>query len=293
MKKLSSLLLALAMMATSITAFAAKPEDAVAPKGVVTIEDTEERDGDLGLYYATIDLSDIGSLTHEKVSATKFSGTKVVQYTLEFKGDDLAFVEVSDAAFGASAFAQTADCTEDSPAGFNGIQLVYGNTTAKTAYPTASDDSGVAEGACVFAFYGIPGSTVTLGASQIGYATFNEGKMVGSIERLDVTYDEITFTLPGGEEPDPEPAADVVVNSSEKYDNGYVWNVTVNNDMNAFDLVFYSGDASLNKSVKNEGDFPKMDGGVGYNFNVGLKTAKTIDKADFTSDDYTATWIAE
>lgn len=291
MKKLSSLLLALAMMATSITAFAAKPEDAVAPKGVVTIEDSGERDGELALYYATIDLSDVGTLTHEKVSATKFAGNKVVQYTLEFKGDDLLFLEISDATLGATAFGSTADATEDSPAGFNGIQVAYANTTAKTAYPTVSDDSGVIEAACVMAFYGIPGNKVTLGASQIGYATYGQdGKMSGAVERLDVTYDVAEFTLPGGE---PEPAADVVVNSGDKYDNGYVWNVTVNKDMEAFGVKFYSGKDTLEKSVKNVDALPKLDGGVGYNFNVGLKTAKTIDQADFTADDATASWKAE
>lgn len=291
MKKLSSLLLALAMMATSITAFAAKPEDAVAPKGVVTIEDSGERDGELALYYATIDLSDVGTLTHEKVSATKFAGNKVVQYTLEFKGDDLLFLEIADATLGATAFGSTADATVDSPAGFNGIQVAYANTTAKTAYPTASDDSGVIEAACVMAFYGIPGNKVTLGASQIGYATYGQdGKMSGAVERLDVTYDVAEFTLPGGE---PEPAADVVVNSGDKYNNGYVWNVTVNKDMEAFGVKFYSGEDTLEKSVKNVDALPKLDGGVGYNFNVGLKTAKTIDQADFTADDATASWKAE
>jgi hypothetical protein len=276
------------MMATSITAFAAKPEDAVAPKGVVTIEDSGERDGELALYYATIDLSDVGTLTHEKISATKFAGNKVVQYTLEFKGDDLLFLEIADATLGATAFGSTADATEDSPAGFNGIQVAYANTTAKTAYPTASDDSGVIEAACVMAFYGIPGNKVTLGASQIGYATYGQdGKMSGAVERLDVTYDVAEFTLPGGE---PEPAADVVVNSGKKYDNGYAWNVTVNKEMETFGVKFYSGEETLEKSVKNVEDLPKLDGGVGYNFNVGLKTAKTIDKADFTADDATATW---
>lgn len=293
MKKLSSLLLALAMMATSITAFAAKPEDAVAPKGVVSIEDSGERDGELALYYATIDLSGIGSLTHEKISATKFSGTKVVQYTLEIKGDDLAFAEVSDATFGATAFAQTADATADSPAGFNGIQLVYGNTTAKTAYPTVSDNTGAVKAACVMAFYGVPGAKVTLGASQIGYASFTENKMVGAIERLDVTYDVTEFTLPGGET--AELTAEVADITGAGVTTGKAWKVSGKTDgtnaVTGLDVKFVSGKDSLERSVK---DMPEITGAT-YEINVGLLTKKTIDSASFTVADAadataTATW---
>lgn len=285
MKKLSSLLLALAMMATSITAFAAIPEDA-APKGNVKIVETEEE----GYYIATVDLSDVGTLSHTK-NGTKYSGTKIVSYTLEVKGSGIALDDYSESALGESGFSLSQDVTSDSPAGFDGIQMVYNATTAKAAYPTETPTSNDIEGACIFAFYGVPGSTVTIGASQIGYTTFVDNKAVGVAgERLNVAYDVTEFTLPGGE---PEPAADVVVNSGDKYNNGYVWNVTVNKDMEAFGVKFYSGEDTLAKSVKNVDALPKLDGGVGYNFNVGLKTAKTIDQADFTADDATASWKAE
>lgn len=297
MKKIISLLVAVAT-AFSVTSavFAAIPEGA-APKAIVTVaEDADSYDADYDvnnyghMYTLTFDFSDLGTLTHSGTAA-KATGDKITQWLMDVKGD----VNFYD------GFGNLGDAwnTNDS-SNYTGIRVNFTAGTGGKAYPS-SKTTGVTdcEEAYTLYMYGVPGSKVTLTNAEIGYVTFSSGNAVGTAEYKTMSLseageayaEEIVITLPG--EVEPEPAADVVVNSGKKYDNGYAWNVTVNKDMEAFGVKFYSGEETLEKSVKNVDALPKLDGGVGYNFNVGLKTAKTINQADFTADDATASWKAE
>lgn len=178
------------------------------------------------------------------------------------------------------------------------------NYAGNFIYPAAKDTVGVEDGATpsyiTMCFVIDADATVNIEVkdSTFSIIEYADGTITGQKDFSTVngaTSLELPATItlaPAGTE-EPEPAADVVVNSGDKYDNGYVWNVTVNKDMEAFGVKFYSGEDTLAKSVKNVDALPKLDGGVGYNFNVGLKTAKTIDQADFTADDATASWKAE
>jgi hypothetical protein len=293
------------LVSASATVFAATPADAD-PKATITFVGDENTTRVVGgetyyLYTATVDMTGIGTLdcTASADDASMLYGTRLVQYEIGFVGD-----LKPGAGAGATSTLGTVKQAAASVAnnGFVGIMAQYATVDVSVAYPATEAVSGKDPGAGIYVckFYGQPGEKVTIDAptSKLGYMTFvfddSAWAVVDSgagVTYADIEYDKAEYTLPTFEE--PEPAADVVVNSGKKYDNGYAWNVTVNKDMEAFGVKFYSGEETLEKSVKNVEDLPKLDGGVGYNFNVGLKTAKTIDQADFTADDATASWKAE
>lgn len=301
MKKIISLLASVAMLATASTSvFAAVPSDA-APKAKVSIvgDETKTRTVSGETYYmytVSIDLSDIGSVdcTPAEADDSVNIGTRLVQLELGFEGD----LQAGSGA-GATSDGLTLKQVKATQAKnyFDGIYVQFAATECDASYPATADAAKLTK--IESKFYAQPGEKFTIkqlsNLNKIGYATyiFNEDTWAvadsgDGVKYVAIDFDADEYTLPTFEE--PEPAADVVVNSGKKYDNGYAWNVTVNKDMEAFGVKFYSGEETLEKSVKNVEDLPKLDGGVGYNFNVGLKTAKTIDKADFTADDATATW---
>lgn len=298
MKKIISLISVAAMLlATAVPAFAATAEVTnCAPKATVTLNHSEEPDED-GYYFCTlkVDLSDLGDLSG-KYASKKLSGTRLTFASFNIRTDE-ANDFISDSLGGTLGDAGSRGNSKDYKGnGQLGYNYVYTTTDAKVAFPVADSTNkdvtaNSLAGAVELSFYILPNSTVTiLDGAQVGYLPFEASAITAGYETLyaDLTFDKTTFEIPAKEE-----VKDVVINSGDKYDNGYVWNVTVNKDMEAFGVKFSTANDSIEKSVKNVEDLPKLDGGVGYKFNVGLKTTNELTQADFTADDYTATWIAE
>lgn len=283
MKKIVSILAAMTMAASvSSMAFAAIPSDAVAPKAEIIIEDTGDRDGDLALYSMVCNLSDLGTVTHNKISATKFSGTKIVQFNYEVQGEDLAYVDASGE-LSTAGWTGSGDSSK-----FTGVYVSYANTTAKTAFPSAVASATSCDEAVLVQFYGIPGNTITIANGKIGYLTFgDDGKASGKTEYLPVTFNATNFTLPGGTE--EETCADLKVGFEGKFDNGYVWKADLTKgtkDIASFKAKFEAGEAVAERQIKNIADLTsKFDGEGKVSFNIGLETKKELTKATFTVND--------
>lgn len=284
MKKIISLLAAMTMMfSVSSMVFAAIPDDATAPKATFVIEDTGETDPDAGTLYAmTVDLTDIGTVTHEKNSATKFSGTKIVQFNYEMHGENLLFVDSSGEL--STAGWQSGDSSE-----FTGIYVSYANTTAKTAYPAAGTATDC-EAAVTVQFFALPGTKIDLSAAKIGYATFSENTP-DLVQYLPVTFDQTSFVV--GEVPVEELA--LTVTPEARQTNGYVWTADITkgaNDITSFTAKFTADGETADRAISNIDAVNKFLGEGSTQFNIGLKTAKELTAVEFAVSDGATTATA-
>lgn len=280
MKKIISLLASMAMVfSASSMVFAAIPADATAPQAEVIVEPTGVVDGELAEYSMIVNLTDLGTVTHNKISTTKYSGTKIVQFNYEMHGADLLFGDISGN-LSTAGWTGSGDSSE-----FTGVYVSYANTTAKTAYPSAVASTTECEEAVSLIFYGVPGATVTIENAKIGYLTYNAstGSAEGKVEYLPVTFDKTSIKLGGGEE---AKTMDMTASLKGKYENGYVWEATVtpgDNALTQFKAKFTDDkDNTVERSVQNVGSMD-FSGTGSLTFNVGLKTARTLSGAEFTA----------
>lgn len=291
MKKIISLLAALAMMVSvSATAFAVVPVDA-APKGIVALTDLGEADDTFHIYELKVNLVDVGTLTFNKDAGAgkKYSGTKIAQFDFKIVGADI-YTDSKKGSLGTTGWSGTGDCTEDSN-GFFGILASYLETDPELNYPqTVGSTTNKCDGAIVIEFYGIPGAEINLASGNLGYLTYSVSGMSNindGFKYAPVSFDTASFTLPGGAE---VKELEMTVDCEGKFDNGYVWTAEITQgdegEVDSLTAEFVSGGQTANRGVVNIGDLTSKFGGAGsLRFNIGLVTTKILDSATFTVTD--------
>ena len=290
MKKLISLLATIAIFASvSSGVFATAPANAN-PQAVATVEPTGDSDPDAGtLYLLTINLSNLGTLTHVK-NGTKYGGDKFFGLDIKVIGDGLTL----DTAAGVlePGLGSTSEVAE-AEAGYDGIEIIYARSTARDSYPTsAPSESNVSiEGAVELTFYAQPGTQIRLADGIINYVQYSSdtGKAItNSPENKNITFATSVFTLPGDTQELGLEVTGAGANNGV-FANGYVWNATITpgeGELTSFAIKFVdSAENELNKTINNIEALNAWAGLGTSAFQIGLKTTRTLASARFTVTD--------
>lgn len=280
MKKIISIFAAVALLMSS-TVFAAGyiPTGCTDPKANVSCVKTSGPDGD-GYYdyELTIDLSDMGNLSHT-LSSRKVTGAKINYVGIELRGDksmETAKTSITGNLGDASVFSQTLDYVGVDASGVN---ITYISSDGAAAYPKEGTTSEC-KGAIKLAFYSKAGN-ITLSNAKIGFLYFDEG-VGGETGFLPLTLNKTSFTI-GAEEPkNIAIAAEGVLTT----DTGCIWNVDLTNasKINKFDATFKAtGAEEAKRTVRNISDLVSAVGGTGsLNLKVGVVTDTTT-KSNITA----------